>query len=41
MRRELPDHPMWTNPVFVREDYQQFAREVEASLENLEEPEEI
>jgi hypothetical protein len=41
MRKEFPNHPMWSDPLFVREDYQRFAAEVELSLSNIEEPEEI
>lgn len=41
LRREFPEHPLWNHPVFVRQDYQEFAREVELSAMNVEEPEEI
>jgi len=29
MRREFPTHPIWTDPVFRRDDYQAFTRDVE------------
>jgi hypothetical protein len=41
MRRMFPDHVIWTDPIFVREDYRRFAEELELSLTDLEEPEEI
>lgn len=41
MRKEFPDHPMWTDPIFQRDDYLAFARDVELSLLDVEEPEEI
>lgn len=41
LQREFPHHPLWEDPLFVRPDYEEFAREVEQSLEDLEEPEEI
>src|SRR5271154_5727950 len=41
MRREFPDHPLWTNPVFERDDYRAFAQDVELSLLEVEEPEEV
>jgi Centromere DNA-binding protein complex CBF3 subunit, domain 2/Transcriptional activator of glycolytic enzymes len=40
-RKEFPSHPLWHDPLFVREDYLTFAQEVEASLGDIEEPEEI
>ncbi len=41
MRKEFPDHPIWTDPIFHRDDYLAFARDVELSLMDVEEPEEI
>ena len=41
LRALLPDHPLWNHELFVREDYQQFAQEVQASLSTAEEPEEL
>lgn len=41
LRRHFPQHPIFTDPLFVREDYQAFALEVEKSLQDLEEPDEI
>lgn len=40
-RKEFPSHPIWNDPIFVREDYLAFAQEVEASLVDTEEPDEI
>jgi hypothetical protein len=41
MRREFPDHPLWTDPVFERDDYRAFMQDVELSLLEVEEPEEV
>jgi Centromere DNA-binding protein complex CBF3 subunit, domain 2/Transcriptional activator of glycolytic enzymes len=41
MRREFPDHPIWTDPIFARGDYLAFAKDVELSLMEVEEPEEV
>jgi hypothetical protein len=41
MRREFPNHPLWADPVFERDDYQAFAKDVELSLLEVEEPEEL
>src|SRR5271156_6636686 len=41
MRQEFPTHPIWTDPVFRRDDYQAFAKDVELSLLDVEEPEEV
>lgn len=41
MRREFPTHPLWANPVFAPDDYQMFTKDVELSLLEIEEPEEI
>jgi hypothetical protein len=41
MRREFPTHPIWTDPVFRRDDYQAFAKDVELSPLDVEEPEEV
>jgi Centromere DNA-binding protein complex CBF3 subunit, domain 2 len=40
-RRHFPAHPLWNDPLFVREDYLTFAQDVEASLIDVEEPEEL
>ncbi|KAF2177479.1 hypothetical protein K469DRAFT_807723 [Zopfia rhizophila CBS 207.26] len=40
MRQEFPAHPIWADPVFVRADYLAFAKDVELSLLDVEEPEE-
>jgi hypothetical protein len=32
MRREFPDYPLWTDPVFERDDYRAFTQDVELSL---------
>lgn len=41
MRKHFPSHPMWNSSVFLREDYKNFAREVEVALDDTEEPEEV
>ena len=41
MRKEFPQHPMWTHEVFGRADYLTFAAELEASLAVPEPPEEL
>lgn len=41
LRQKFPYHPLWNDPIFVREDYQAFALEVVRSLQAVEEPEEI
>jgi hypothetical protein len=41
MRKEFPVHPIWTDPVFGRDDYQAFAKDVELALLDVEEPEEV
>jgi hypothetical protein len=41
MRREFPAHPLWTDPVFARDDHQTFTKDVELSLLEVEEPEEV
>jgi hypothetical protein len=41
MRCEFPAHLLWSDPVFVRDDYQVFAQDVELSLLEIEEPEEV
>src|SRR5436305_1690713 len=41
MRREFPAHPLWADPVFERDDYRAFAEDVELSLLDVEEPEEL
>jgi hypothetical protein len=41
MRREFPNHPLWTDPVFERDDYRAFTQDVELSLLEVEEPEEV
>jgi hypothetical protein len=41
MRQEFPAHPIWTDPVFRRDDYQAFAKDVELVLLDVEEPEEV
>ena len=38
-RREFPDHPMWADPIFARDDYLTFAKDVELALLDVEEPE--
>jgi Transcriptional activator of glycolytic enzymes/Centromere DNA-binding protein complex CBF3 subunit, domain 2 len=40
-RKRFPSHPLWNDPLFVQEDYLTFAQEVEVSLINIEEPDEI
>jgi hypothetical protein len=39
MRREFPAHPLWTDSVLAWDDYQTFAKDVELSLLEVEEPE--
>ena len=41
LRREYPEHPLWRHEVFVREDYQTFALEVELAVRDGDEPFEI
>jgi hypothetical protein len=41
LKREFPAHPIWMDPVFTRADYLTFAQQVELSLLDMEEPEEI
>jgi len=41
MRREFPAHPIWADPIFARDDYLAFAKDVELSLLDVEKPEEI
>jgi hypothetical protein len=41
MRQEFPTRPIWTDPVFKGDDYQAFTKEVELSLLDVKEPEEI
>jgi hypothetical protein len=41
MRRKFPTHPLWADPVFAPDDYQMFTKDVELSLLEIEEPEEI
>ena len=41
LQREFPDHPIWQDSIFVREDYRDFSQAVEASLLETEEPEAI
>jgi hypothetical protein len=41
MRQEFPGHPIWTDPIFARADYLAFAKDVELSLLDVEEPEEV
>jgi Centromere DNA-binding protein complex CBF3 subunit, domain 2/Transcriptional activator of glycolytic enzymes len=32
LRREFPFHPLWADPIFERQDYQEFAEEVELAM---------
>jgi len=41
MRREFPAHPLWTDPLFGPDDYRAFVKDVELSLLDVEEPEEL
>ena len=41
MRQEFPAHPIWADPIFARADYLAFAKDVELSLLDVEEPEEV
>lgn len=41
MRHEFPGHPIWADPIFARDDYAAFAKDVELSLLDVEEPEEV
>ena len=41
LRREFPQHPLWKHEIFAREDYKRFAQDVEDSLNDIEEPEEV
>jgi hypothetical protein len=41
LRREYPDHIIWQDPIFVREDYLRFAEEVELSIREVEEPQDL
>lgn len=41
LRKEFPRHPIWGHSLFVRGDYLAFAAEVELSLGDVQEPEEV
>ena len=41
MRREFPAHPLWADPLFGRDDYRAYEKDVELSLLDVEEPEEL
>jgi len=41
MKQEMPDHPILNDPLFARDDYAAFAKDVELSLLDVEEPEEV
>ncbi|OJD18721.1 hypothetical protein AJ78_01258 [Emergomyces pasteurianus Ep9510] len=41
LQREFPDHPLWSDPLFVREDYKAYAIEVARAVETVVKPQEI
>ena len=41
LRKEFPQHPIWQHPVFAREDYLAFVKELQQSLAIPEPPEEL
>jgi hypothetical protein len=41
LQKVFPGHPMWQDRIFVRDDYQEFSRQLEASLLCTETPQEI
>jgi hypothetical protein len=41
LRTEFPQHPLWRDPIFLREDYLRFAHDVELSVRDIEEPDEL
>ena len=41
MRQEFPDHLIWADPIFARDDYAAFMKDVKLSLLDVEEPKEI
>ncbi|KAL3258479.1 hypothetical protein ABHI18_006016 [Aspergillus niger] len=40
-REQFPLHPIWSDPIFLRDDYEAFATEVKQSIRDVEEPEEV
>lgn len=41
LREQFPRHPIWRDPIFIREDYREFAEHMRCSLLNTETPEEV
>ena len=41
LHQEFPQHPVWQSPIFIQDDYTQFAQKVEQSLLEVEEPDEV
>ena len=41
MQEQFPKHPLWADPIFAREDYYDFVKEVKFSFTNMEEPQDI
>jgi hypothetical protein len=41
LREQFPRHPIWRDPIFIREDYREFAEQMRCSLLNTETPEEV
>lgn len=41
MQEQFAEHPLRSDPIFVREDYQDFAKEVKPFLTNVEEPRDV
>lgn len=41
LRKEFPEHPIWRQEIFVREDYREFAAQVERATATVEEPFEV
>jgi hypothetical protein len=41
MKQKFPDHPIWADPLFARNDYAAFTDDVNISLLDVEEPDQI
>ncbi|EDN05524.1 predicted protein [Histoplasma mississippiense (nom. inval.)] len=41
LQRQFPDHPLWSDALFVREDYQKYTLQIVQALETAVEPQEI
>ncbi|EDN10719.1 predicted protein [Histoplasma mississippiense (nom. inval.)] len=41
LQRQFPDHPLWSDALFVREDYQKYTLQIVQTLETAVEPQKI